>query len=65
MDSGGMVLWAIVVLLFVMWTLLFERMWYLKSSVSQDVQFALDSWEERSERKSKRARQIRESLSLK
>ena len=33
MDSGGMVLWAIVVLLFVMWTLLFERMWYLKSSV--------------------------------
>ena len=62
MDSGGMVLWAIVVLLFVMWTLLFERMWYLKSSVSQDVQYALDSWEERSERKSKRARQIREQL---
>ena len=24
MDSGGMVLWAIVVLLFVMWTLLFR-----------------------------------------
>ena len=24
MDSGGMVLWAIVVLLFVMWTLIFE-----------------------------------------
>ena len=29
MDSGGMVLWAIVVLLFFMWTLIFERMWYL------------------------------------
>ena len=28
MDSGGSVLWAIVALLFVMWTLLFERMWY-------------------------------------
>ena len=38
MDSGGMVLWAIVFLLCIMWTLLFERMWYLRSSVSQDVQ---------------------------
>lgn len=53
MDSGGTVLWAIVVLLFVMWTLLFERMWYLKSSVSNDVQAALDVWEARSERTSK------------
>ena len=33
MDSGGPVLWAIVVLLFVMWTLIFERLWYLRSSV--------------------------------
>ena len=62
MDSGGMVLWAIVLLLFVMWTLLFERMWYLRSSVSQDVQMALDHWEARAERKSKRAHQIREKL---
>ena len=62
MDSGGMVLWAIVVLLFVMWTLLFERMWYLRSSVGLDVQVALNEWESRTERKSKRARQIREKL---
>ena len=62
MDSGGMVLWAIVVLLFVMWTLIFERLWYLKTSVSIDVQGALASWSERTERKSKHARQIREKL---
>ena len=62
MDSGGMVLWAIVVLLFVMWTLIFERMWYLRSSVSIDVQGALDVWEDRVERKSKHAHQIREKL---
>ena len=62
MDSGGMVLWAIVVLLFLMWTLLFERMWYLRSTVGTDVQTALDEWEARSERKSKTARQIREKL---
>ena len=62
MDSGGMVLWAIVVLLFVMWTLIFERMWYLRSVVGNDVQTALDEWESRAERKSKTARQIREKL---
>jgi|TARA_B110000285_G_scaffold112564_1_gene127759 biopolymer transport protein ExbB len=62
MDSGGMVLWAIVVLLFFMWTLIFERMWYLRSSVSLEVQSALDAWEARKERKSKHAHQIREKL---
>ena len=62
MDSGGMVLWAIVVLLFVMWTLIFERMWYLRSMVGNDVQTALDQWESRPERKSKTAHQIREKL---
>jgi len=62
MDSGGTVLWAIVILLFVMWTLIFERMWYLRSSVSIDVQGALDVWENRKERKSKHAHQIREKL---
>ena len=41
MDSGGDVLWAIVILLFVMWTLIFERMWYLRSMVGVDVQRAL------------------------
>ena len=62
MDSGGMVLWAIVVLLFVMWTLIFERAWYLRTSVGVDVQGALDVWEGRKERKSKHAHQIREKL---
>ena len=37
MDSGGSVLWAIVGLLFVMWTLLFERMWYLRGAVGADI----------------------------
>lgn len=43
MDSGGPVLWAIVVLLFVMWTLIFERLWYLRTNVSDDVQGAIDT----------------------
>ena len=62
MDSGGSVLWAIVALLFVMWTLLFERMWYLRGAVGADVKSALDAWEARPERRSKRARQVREKI---
>ena len=62
MDSGGSVLWAIVVLLFVMWTLIFERMWYLRAAVGRDVNIALEKWESRSERQSRRARQVREKL---
>jgi biopolymer transport protein ExbB len=62
MDSGGPVLWAIVVLLFVMWTLIFERLWYLRSVVSVDVQGAIDTWEARKERQSKHAHQIREKI---
>ena len=62
MDSGGPVLWAIVVLLFVMWTRIFERLWYLRSSVTDDVQAAIDTWEARKERKSKHAHQVREKI---
>jgi biopolymer transport protein ExbB len=28
MDKGGNVLWLIAGLLFVMWTLIFERLWF-------------------------------------
>ena len=62
MDSGGQVLWAIAVLLFVMWTLIFERIWYLRGSVSSDIGLALTAWRSRSDRVSKRARQVREKL---
>mgnify|MGYP002877589132 CR=1 FL=1 len=62
MDSGGQVLWAIAVLLFVMWTLIFERIWYLRGTVSSDIGLAKSSWQNRSDRASKRARQVREKL---
>ena len=62
MDSGGMVLWAIVILLFVMWTLLFERIWYFRSVLQQDIQSAHDAWKNCIDYKSKCANQIREKL---
>jgi biopolymer transport protein ExbB len=62
MDMGGNVLWLIAILLFFMWTLIFERVWYLKTGWKQDVSKAIETWESRDERKSWNAKQIREKL---
>jgi|TARA_B100000809_G_scaffold263501_2_gene316906 biopolymer transport protein ExbB len=61
-EQGGTVLLWIAVLSFVMWTLIFERIWFYKGALKSDVQNALDSWEARSERKSWNAHQIRLAL---
>lgn len=62
MDQGGVVLYAIAFLIFLMWTLIFERLWYFKLALSKDLDSALNAWEARKERKSKRAHQVREAL---
>lgn len=62
MNSGGEVLWIIAGLLLILWTLIFERVWYYRSHLRNEVQAALDIWEARPERQSKRARQVRERL---
>jgi len=62
MEQGGIVLYAIAILIFVMWTFIFERVWYYKTALNQDLDSALAAWEGRSERKSKRAHQVREGL---
>ncbi len=62
MDKGGDVLWLIAALLFVMWTLIFERVWYLQFGWKKDVAQVIGKWEGRSERKSWEAEQIRAML---
>ena len=59
MDKGGDVLWLIAILLFVMWMLIFERVWYLKFGWKSDVAAIIAKWEGRKERKSWEAHQIR------
>ncbi|WIO74453.1 MotA/TolQ/ExbB proton channel family protein [Porticoccaceae bacterium LTM1] len=62
-NMGGEVLkYCIVPLLLLLWTLIFERVWYFKTSLKGDVQAAIDTWEERAERRSKRAHQVREAI---
>lgn len=60
--QGGTVLYLIAGLTFVMWTLIFERMWFFHGALRKDVQGALDAWESRSERKSWNAHQVRYAL---
>jgi len=62
LDMGGPVLLVIAGLLVVMWTLLFERWWFFKTSLRAEREAALSVWEARTERKSVRAHQVREAI---
>ena len=62
MDKGGIVLWFIAALTFLMWTLVFERFWYFHTSLRKDVDAAIATWESRRERKSWNAQQVRRLL---
>ncbi|MGH1470502.1 MAG: MotA/TolQ/ExbB proton channel family protein [Cellvibrionaceae bacterium] len=62
MASGGPILIAIAILVFIMWTLIFERAWYFRGGLRRDVKNAIDSWESRSERKSWFAHKIRDKI---
>lgn len=62
MDMGGNVLWLIAILLFVMWTLIFERVYYFYAGWRKDASTAIAQWEGRPERKSWAAHQVRRKL---
>lgn len=62
MDKGGDVLWLIAILVFVMWTLIFERLWYFTFTWRKEVFKVIQIWESRSERKSWNAKQVRQRL---
>jgi biopolymer transport protein ExbB len=62
MQQGGVVLWYIAGLTFLMWTLIFERIWYFVLEHKSVVAAATERWEDRPERRSWSAHQIREML---
>ena len=62
LDMGGPVLIVIGIATFIMWTLVFERLWYYRFALGQDIDRAIDRWENRRERKSWNAQQIRHLL---
>ena len=62
MDKGGDVLWMVAILLFVMWLLIFERVFYFKLGWKSEVARTISAWEGRAERKSWNAHQVRDKL---
>ena len=62
MEAGGDVLWLIAALTFLMWTLIFERVWYFQSEHKGVVRDATHTWESRAERRSWSAHQVRDFL---
>jgi len=62
MELGGDVLWAIMITLFLMWTLILERMWYIYRVYPVRKRVLVENWETRSDTSSWYARRIRDGL---
>jgi biopolymer transport protein ExbB len=61
-EMGGPVLLLIGGLLFLMWSLIFERVFYFATDLRADMDVVIAEWEGRTERRSWYARSIREAL---
>ena len=61
-ELGGPVLRWLAVTIFVMWVLILERFLYFRSEMRTMSSNIFDSWEERRERRSWHAHQIREAM---
>jgi biopolymer transport protein ExbB len=62
MDRGGPILDIIALLLFVKWTLLLERFWFLGTIHKKNVAAAMNEWNARSDKSSWYAHAIRQQL---
>ena len=62
MELGGNVLWAIMLALFLMWTFILERIWYMYKVHPVRKVAILAEWESRADTTSWYARQIRERM---
>jgi biopolymer transport protein ExbB len=62
MELGGNVLWAIMFVLFLMWTFILERIWYMYKVHPVKKMAILAEWESRADTTSWFAKQIRERM---
>ena len=62
MESGGDVLYAILLVTLVMWILIVERYWYIFSAHPRRVKAVVAQWETRQDHKSWYAHRIREAM---
>lgn len=62
MTLGGDVLWAIMLVLFLMWTFILERVWFLYKVFPGTRSEIVNAWEARADTSSWYARQVRDGL---
>lgn len=62
LDRGGPVLYAILVVCLLLWTLILERLWFFYRSMPQRIRSYHEGWHGRAEHSSWTARQIRRSM---
>jgi len=62
MELGGNVLWAIMVVLFLMWTFILERLWYFYRVYPGRKRAVVTEWERRADTSSWYAKRIREGM---
>jgi biopolymer transport protein ExbB len=62
MELGGGVLWAIMLAVFLMWTLILERVWYIYRIHPANARKVLSAWSSRDDTGSWYARRIRDAL---
>ena len=59
MEQGGTVLWLIALLVFFMWGMIFERIWYLSHGHNSYIDKLANQWNSRKDKTSWYALQVR------
>ena len=61
-ELGGNVLWAIMLVLLVMWTLIIERYWFIFRNLPAQRREVIERWQERQDHRSWHAHRIKEEM---
>jgi biopolymer transport protein ExbB len=61
-ELGGNVLWAIMLVLLMMWTLIIERYWYIFRNLPAQRRVVIEQWQERQDHRSWHAHRIKEEM---
>jgi biopolymer transport protein ExbB len=62
LESGGTVLWVILAVSILLWSLIIERYWYIKLEYPRTLSVSLADWEKRGEKVSWYARSVRTAI---
>lgn len=62
LESGGKVLWVILGVSILLWTLIIERYWYIKLEYPRSFRVYLADWQKREEKISWYARSVRRAI---